>query len=226
MRKWKEIELSEKVNIVVTVFILITLLIAIPFSLYERNWMALFVTLVTLFLLFLSRFFAQRYEINLIAEFQIVIIVFIYSGLFLGEVRGYYTRFWWWDSILHAFSGVALGFAGFLLLYILYKTGKLRAGLKFIAFFSFCFAVALGALWEIFEFAVDSFFGADMQKARGLGGDTRMGVMDTMWDIILNTTGAATASVAGYFYLKKWDIPVIKRLVEKFEKKNPHLFKK
>ena len=59
--------------------------------------------------------------------------------------------------------------------------------------FSFCFAIALGALWEIFEFAMDSFFGFNMQKT---------GLRDTMWDMIVNTVGALIASISGYVYLR------------------------
>lgn len=230
IRNWSNLETIEKFNIFVTNFIKLILLIAIPFSIYEKNWMALFVSTLTLLLLLLPNIFAKKYKINLLPEFQIIIVVFIYAGLFLGEVRGYYTRFWWWDSILHAFSGIALGFVGFLILYILYKTEKFKANLKLIAIFSFCFAVALGVIWEIFEFVVDSFFGGNMQRARDLGNayncNTRMGVMDTMWDLVLNSMGAFIASIAGYFYLRKGEMPIIKRLIKKFEAKNPSLFNK
>lgn len=68
-----------------------------------------------------------------------------------------------------------------------------------------------------------------MQRARNLenlfGCDTRKGVIDTMWDLILNRVGAFIASIAGYFYLKKEEVPVLKMLIKKFEK-NPNLFKK
>lgn len=226
MRKWFQLEMAEKLNTIIFGIIILTLAAAIPFAIYEGNWMALFVSILTLFLVFLPRIFEERWEVKFIPEFHLVIIGFIYAGLFLGEVRGYYTKIWWWDSVLHAFSGVGLGFAGFLILYILYKTGKFSASIKLIAFFSFLFAVALGALWEIFEFAADSIFGANMQKARGLVGGSRLGVIDTMWDMILNTVGALIASLAGYFYLKRGEMFLVKTLVEKFEKRNIRLFKK
>ncbi len=225
IKKGEKMDRIDKINFIISNFVRITLLIAIPFSIYEKNWMALFVSLLTLFLISLPDLFSKRYRINLIAEFQIVIVLFIYAGLFLGEVKEYYIRFWWYDSVLHAFSGVALGFAGFLILYTLYKTGKFKAGLGLIALFSFCFAVAMGTLWEILEFGIDTFFDANMQRSRNLMGDTRMGLIDTMWDIILNTIGASIASFSGYLYLKKVDVPIVKRLVERFEKKNPKLFR-
>ncbi|MDZ7684118.1 MAG: hypothetical protein U5O39_03165 [Gammaproteobacteria bacterium] len=61
--------------------------------------------------------------------------------------------------------------------------------------FSFMFAVGVGALWEIFEFAMDSIFGLDMQKA--MLGDPS-GLTDTMWDLILDALGALTISTIGY----------------------------
>jgi hypothetical protein len=44
------------------------------------------------------------------------------------------------------------------------------------------FAVAVGAVWEIFDFSMDEPFGTDMQKA--MFGDPS-GLTDTMWDLIV-----------------------------------------
>jgi hypothetical protein len=62
-----------------------------------------------------------------------------------------------------------------------------------LALFSFCFALSLGALWEIFEFGMDSFLDLGMQKNS---------LVDTMWDLIVDTVGAAVVSLSGYFYVK------------------------
>jgi len=207
----------------------LTLVVGFALAAYETNWMAMFVSAVVFVLTFLPEVFERTYKINLPVELQVIIVLFIYAGVFLGEVQGYYTRFWWWDSILHSFSGVALGFAGFLILYVLYKSGRLEANFKLMAVLAFCFAVALGTLWEIFEFFMDSAFGLNMQKARDLElvygeFDTRLGVMDTMVDLILNSIGAAVASVAGYFYLKGGEVPIFHRFVKRFESENPDLF--
>jgi len=206
-----------------------TLVIAFALAVYEQNWMAMFVSALTFVLTFLPQAFERQYKINLPTEIQAVIIFFIYAGIFLGEVQEFYTRFWWWDSLLHALSGVALGFAGVLIMYVLHRSGRLKTSFSLMAVLAFCFAIALGTMWEIFEFLMDSFFSLDMQKARNLEGvygrfDTRLGVIDTMLDLILNTIGATIASVAGYFYLKGGDIPIYNRIIKKFESENPHLF--
>ena len=39
---------------------------------------------------------------------------FIFFSVYLGSVRGYYGKFWWWDVALHTSSGFILGIAGFL----------------------------------------------------------------------------------------------------------------
>lgn len=61
------------------------------------------------------------------------------------------------------------------------------------------FALGVGALWEIFEFTMDSLFGMNMQKP--MLGDPS-GLTDTMWDLIVDATGALVISVLGWRYLK------------------------
>ena len=56
--------------------------------------------------------------------------------------------------MLHSGSHMALGFIGFLILFTLFEEKKISAKPITIAIFSFCFALAIGAIWEIFEFAM------------------------------------------------------------------------
>ena len=60
----------------------------------------------------------------------------------------------------------------------------------FIAVFAFCFALALGAVWEIYEFTMDSVFGTNMQKYMLDNGTALIGqaaLQDTMKDISVRT---------------------------------------
>jgi len=102
-----------------------------------------------------------------------------------------------------------------------------------MALFSFCFAITIGCLWEIFEFVVDIIWGANMQKARGLETiygvfDTRLGVIDTMRDLIMDTIGALFVSVIGYLHIthRKDDDSAFWSLQKKFIETNPELFDK
>src|SRR5690606_11091243 len=115
-------------------------------------------------------------------EFEVLALIFIFASLFLGEVRGYYIRYWWWDIALHTASGLLLGIWGFLLVYVLNESQDIEMQMKprFVALFAFFFAVGCGALWEIFEFAMDQLFGMNMQKPML---NDPSGLTDTMWDL-------------------------------------------
>jgi len=157
-------------------------------------------------------------------EFQILAIVFVFAALFLGEIREFYTRIWWWDIALHASSGLLLGIFGFLLVYMLNETANVELSMKprFVALFAFLFAVALGALWEIFEFFMDQAFGMDMQKA--MLGDPS-GLTDTMWDLIVDTVGAAIISILGWWYMLQPKESWIEAGIRDFIEKNPRFFR-
>jgi len=201
------------------------LILAAAISVWEKNMLFVFLSLLTFILTFFSTFLFKKYHIKIPVEIEIAIIFFLYSGIFLGGVRNFYYKFWWWDTFLHLFSGITLGFTGFMILYIINKRHNLLLKPKTIVIFAFCFAITIGVLWEIFEFSVDSFWGKNMQKARNLS-DSYLGVVDTMVDLILNTVGALVASVCGYFYLKKGEIFLVDKIFKKFEKENKNLFKK
>jgi hypothetical protein len=212
----KKLSVLEKAHLIVTLVLIGTLLVAIAYSIIEQRWFALLISVLALFLMFIPTLFERRTKIDLPVEFEILTVLFIYATLFLGEVHGYYTRFWWWDALLHAGSGIALGFVGFMLLFSLYKTKKLQAKPWLIAVFGFCFALALGAMWEIYEFAMDQIFGLNMQKS---------GIIDTMWDLIVDAVGAALVSIIGFIYMKIGKSSIFDLSFERFRKHNPSLFR-
>jgi hypothetical protein len=206
------------------------LVLAIAGSIYELNWLAVFVSTLALVLSIIPELIRKRYSITLPRLIQVFIIVFIFASIFLGEMQSFYEKFWWWDSLLHLLSGTALGFSGFLIVYILDKAGRFSASPLLLSILAFCFAFAIGALWEIFEFMMDTIFGLDMQKSRNLCSatiatcDTRLGVIDTMRDLILDAIGALFAVTIGFLYLKNHSFVFFKQLVHEFEQKNNHLF--
>ncbi len=157
-------------------------------------------------------------------EFQVVALLFVFAALFLGEVRSYYDKIWWWDIVLHSTSGLLMGILGFLLVYVLNASEKIAFSMtpRFVAFFAFMFAVAVGALWEIFEYSMDVIFGANMQKAMF---NDPSGLTDTMWDMIVNTIGAACISSLGWWYMTRDRRSFIDIWIHKFIAKNPGWFK-
>lgn len=193
---------------------------------WGHQWLAAAITIgiivLTLFPFFLGKFL----RVIIPPEFVLLAIAFIFASLFLGEIRGYYTRFWWWDILLHSGSGCLLGIIGFLLVYVLNETEDIAVHMKpgFVAVFAFMFAVGMGVLWEIFEFSMDSLFGVNMQKA--MHGDPS-GLTDTMWDLIVDTLGALVISVLGYGYVKTArNKSFLERWINAFVESNPRFFKR
>lgn len=191
----------------------VILLIAIFVALLETAWLTVFVAAGAFAVTLLPAFLRRNYRVYLPLEFDFILVAFIFASLFLGEIQSYYERFWWWDVVLHTSAGMAMGVIGFALVFILNRHSQTSVVLSpvFLALFSFCFAQAIGVLWEIFEFGMDSVFGMNMQKS---------GLVDTMWDLIVNTIGAALVSFAGYFYAKGGDSPIFDRLLRRFLENN------
>ena len=155
-------------------------------------WPAVFVTSAALALTFLPGQLANRVGLRLPPSFLAAIALFILATLYLGEVQDFYGRFWWWDLVLHFGSAMGFGILGFLLVFMLFQGDRYAAPPWAVGVLSFCLAMTVGVLWEIFEYAMDTFFGFNMMKS---------GLPDTMGDLIVDAVGAALAALAGAIYL-------------------------
>ena len=142
----------------------------------------------------------ERYKIP--KRLEIIITLFIFAAQVLGELNGFYDKIPWWDTMLHTTSGIILGLAGFLVVYLLNEKGDANVNLSpiFVVIVAFCFALTMGVFWEVFEFGADRLFGLNMQKFRMPGQD---GLVDTMEDLMVDAIGALVACIAGWKYMKK-----------------------
>jgi len=192
--------------------------------LVSGQWLAAFSVILIMAVTAAPVMFRKRLPVNIPPEFQVLAIAFVFAALFLGEVRSFYERFWWWDIALHATSGLLLGILGFLLVYALNENERVAVHMqpRFVALFAFSFAVAAGALWEIFEFGMDSFFGMNMQKP--MLGDPS-GLTDTMWDLIVDSLGALAISSLGWWYMIRERQSFIEVWIRRFIEQNPKLFR-
>lgn len=138
----------------------------------------------------------------------ILYYIFLYCAVFLGEVFYFYYLVPHWDTILHIFSGAMLGALGFILVRLLNDNARIHVQLSpfFVALFAFCFALAMGAVWEIYEFTIDSIMQLNMQKYMTEAGEVLIGreaLLDTMEDIISDALAALGVSIVGYINMKR-----------------------
>ena len=163
------------------------------------------------------------------SKMMLLFAVFLYCAIYLGEVRAFYYNVPHWDTILHTFSGAMLGALGFSVINFLNKTDRVPMNLSplFVVVFAFCFALALGVVWEIYEFTADALLHTNMQKFALESGEPLVGrdaLMDTMKDLIVDTLGALAMSIIGYIslkYKKGWVEKLLLHRQRKAEKTTP-----
>ena len=163
------------------------------------------------------------------SKMMLLFAVFLYCAIYLGEVRAFYYNVPHWDTILHTLSGAMLGALGFSVINFLNKTDRVPMNLSplFVVVFAFCFALALGVVWEIYEFTADALLHTNMQKFALESGEPLVGrdaLMDTMKDLIVDTLGALAMSIIGYIslkYKKGWVEKLLLHRQRKAEKTTP-----
>lgn len=216
--------LAERAHRVIVLAIQVVLGVELVFLVRDQQWANVLLVLALLTITLTPLLLRSRVSLRIPPEFQLLAVIFVFAALFLGEVRSFYERYWWWDIALHASSGLLLGIVGFLLVYVLNESRNIDLQLRpgFVALFAFLFAVTVGTLWEILEFISDQTLGTNMQKP--MRGDPS-GLTDTMWDLIVDTLGALVISLFGWWYMSRDEDSFIEKWIRKFMEKNPSLFR-
>ncbi|WP_375172736.1 hypothetical protein [Pseudooceanicola sp.] len=200
-----------------TRLIWLALIIAAAEAIYTWRLSLAFIALITLGLSMAPVLVAKWAQITVPKSFMLAVVMFVGGTIFLGEVFDFYNRFWWWDVIMHGGSAIGFGLIGFVLVFMMFQGDKFAAPPSAIAFFAFCFALAIGAMWEIFEFGMDQLLGLNMQKS---------GLVDTMGDLIVNCVGALIGAGSGYAYLRGRQLGGMTGVIEDFVRRNPRFFRK
>jgi hypothetical protein len=186
-------------------------------AMWQRQFELSFVALATLALSMAPVFVAKWADVFVPPSFIAALAIFVGGTLFLGEVFDFYERLWWWDMAMHASSAIGFGLIGFVLVFMMFQGDRFAAPPVGVAVFALCFAVTIGTMWEVFEFAMDQLFGLNMQKS---------GLMDTMGDLIVNTGGAVIGAAAGFGYLKGQARGGLAAVIDEFVQRNPRLFRR
>lgn len=195
-------KLARSARLAVLLVLQTVMAVELVFLVLGGQWMHVFLVVLVMAGTIAPELLRRTLPIEIPSEAQIAAILFVFASLFLGEVRDYYERFAWWDQALHGTAGLLLGLLGFLIVHVLNESRSVQMQMRpfFVALFAFAFAIAIGTIWEIFEFGMDRIFGLNMQKP--VPGDPS-GLTDTMWDMMVNAGGAALVSLAGWRYIRR-----------------------
>jgi len=157
---------KNKAAFVIFILLRIFLLGAMTLSIVRGNYENAFVCIWVMFLLLLPAIVEREFNIELPGTLEVIVMLFVFASLVMGEMGNYYIKFPHWDTILHTLNGFLCAAVGFGMVDILNQNEKIKFTLSplFLAVVSFCFSMTIGAVWEIFEFACDVFMGIDMQN--------------------------------------------------------------
>ncbi|RVU54218.1 hypothetical protein [Anaerosphaera multitolerans] len=163
--------------------------------------------LVGMIVIFLPSEVEKKFGVDIPDMMEIIYFIFLFCAIYLGEVRNFYYKVPFWDTILHCFSAIMLGALGFVIVDFLNKNKKLHLNLTpfFVSLFALSFATTCGVIWEIYEFLADHILGTNMQKFMTYHGEILIGhaaIVDTMKDLIVNFIGALFIVILGYIHLK------------------------
>jgi hypothetical protein len=213
---------SNHLTAVLTLTIQAWVTVGLVIFIIRRDWENVFLTLLVIGLIVAPAFLMRKWRVHVPAEFQLIAMAFVFLSLFLGSARDFYYLFWWWDIVLHTGSGFLLGIVGWIVLYLLLQSNRLPRGVSpaLVSVFGVTFAVTLGVLWEIIEFAIDSLWpNVNMMSVE-------TGIADTMQDLIVDFIGAVIVGFLGWAHAKTGRYSFIVDGMRKFLSKNPRLFKR
>jgi hypothetical protein len=177
----------------------------------QGDWASAGSTILIFMLMFFPAHLRERHRLYLPFTLDLGIVGFIFITLFLGHIQRFYDHVPFWDKFVHFQSGLLLGATGYIIIYLLneQRTSRLDLTPGFVSVFAIIFSLAIGAIWEMLEFAADYALSIHWQD----------GLSDTMWDLIVNAIGAVIISVFGYFWMHHHKrLPLTPRLLTLFKR--------
>lgn len=200
--KEQNLNSKKKSSMIITNLVRLALILTYISGWFMHDHSQDFLIILTFVMTYYPSVLEKRFGVYLPNTLQIIITLFIFAAQVLGEMNNFYDKIPWWDTMLHATSGIILGLLGFMFVYLLNKNSESNVNLSpiFVVLFAFCFAITMGVFWEFFEYGADRLLGYNMQKFRMPGQD---GLVDTMEDLIVDTIGAIVACVFGWLYIKQ-----------------------
>lgn len=159
--------------------------------------------------------FEKRLKVKIPFSISTIFVLFMIATLTLWSYYDFYEKFSWWDDILHFFYGFWFSFIWYIIIQYISIKKWIQNEIFIVIIFSFCFSVSWWAIWEIYEYLIDTYFWMNMQRT-----EIWTWVTDTMHDIILETFAALITNIYIYIYLKFEKHNWISKLEKDFIKLN------
>ena len=166
---------------IVVVLCILGIAYAFPMIL-EGDWYEVGIRLTIILTALVPTMVRKILHLKISYTMELVYLLFIIFGHFIGSILGIYNEIPHYDKIMHTLSGVLTSFVALIVLNNInqYKFKNVIFNIVFMIVFS----LAVAGIWEIFEFTSDILFQADAQRV------AISGVNDTMLDMIVALFGS------------------------------------
>lgn len=198
LRNWRTLSITTGLSWLMKLLMVLLL----PLSIYRGDYLFTVLIVFSVVLSVVPSLLEKSYRVTLPFELDLLITLSIFANTFMGEWLDFYQKVWLWDKLLHVYGSAVVGLLAFVIVYTLNYTRIVRLSIPLIGFFTVTFAMAVGGLWEIGEFSVDTLFGKHTQN----------GLADTMWDMINDLIGGIVIAAIGMAYVKYSNPDTRKRL--------------
>lgn len=171
---------------VVVVLCILGIAYAFPMIL-EGDWYEVGIRLTIILTALVPTMVRKILHLKISYTMELVYLLFIIFGHFIGSILGIYNEISHYDKIMHTLSGVLTSFIALIILNNInqYKFKNVIFNIVFMIVFS----LAVAGIWEIFEFTSDILFQADAQRV------AISGVNDTMLDMIVALFGSVLVCI-------------------------------
>ena len=158
--------MNKRIKINILTYIILNLLVikCLLLQILNNNWSNIFLCLLTLLLFFIVKSINKTLNIEMSIFLEVIVYLFIYSSIILGEVYNFFRLIYYWDTILHTITGFISAAFGYSLIYILNNNINKYIKPIFAFIVSISFSMLIGVFWEFIEFSVDYYLTKDMQK--------------------------------------------------------------
>ncbi|MGD9679432.1 MAG: hypothetical protein AB7V16_13910 [Vulcanibacillus sp.] len=172
----------------------------------SRNIFVAMQSLILLVLSFSPSYAEKKFKLQIPNFMESIFLIFIIAALLLGEIAEFFVHISWWDSLLHTASGLLVAIVAFSIIKAAVNNPNKKIDINplFIAIFVLSFTITVEVVWEIFEYAVDSFVPTSnmLRTKNSLTLEPYEGlyaIRDTMHDIILTFIAASIIATFGFF---------------------------
>jgi hypothetical protein len=178
------------------------------------------VTLMCFFILTLPSFFMVGLVRFFPLELEILLFIMVFIQFVLGEIQGLYYTQPLFDKFVHLTIPFLISILAFLIVYVMYKTGKLKVSRIAISILVLLIAMGIGGIWEVIEYAIEflrkNYFHNWVVFQGSLIEDP---YTDTMNDLVADLIG----SLLGIFFAIKYidyhkDTPRMKQMITEVKK--------